>query len=334
MRAIRYDGAAVGLVRIPSPVPGPEEVLLDVAAAGLCHSDVILMSRASASHPFPLPLVLGHEIAGRSGGVDYVVYGPWGCGSCPQCRSGAENLCPVARAGGLLPPGLGSPGGLADQVVVPARHLVNACGIDPVQAAPLTDAGTTAVAAVRAAVPAGTRADAVVGVVGAGGLGHLAIQVLHATSEVRVVVLDRSADARRIATDLGAVATVDVADFVGTIADLTGGEGATAVLDFVATGATLSAAASVLAPGGHLGVVGVGSDALMVSVPSMPLGATVQLTYWGTRDDLDTALDLARRGLLRVHTQEIALEEVPAMYSLLQGGRVTGRAVAVLGAAG
>src|SRR5512132_3089327 len=109
--------------RIPRPQPGPGEVLLQVRAAGLCHSDLHLMQWPAGSLPYELPFTLGHEVAGTvaalgpgANGVavgDHVlVYGPWGCGVCRRCSRGEEHLCerPTAARGC----GLGRDGGLAD----------------------------------------------------------------------------------------------------------------------------------------------------------------------------------------------------------------------------
>src|SRR4051794_35480974 len=161
MRAVQLGADGIRLAEVAEPVPGPGQVVLDVLAAGLCHSDLTLAGRDPSSHPFDLPIVLGHEIAGvvskAGAGVNAVaegdlvaVYGPWGCGECRTCRAGAENHCLNAASRGIRPPGLGAPGGLAERVLIPQpRHLVRLDGVDPVQAAPLADAGLTAYHAIR-----------------------------------------------------------------------------------------------------------------------------------------------------------------------------------------
>src|SRR5215216_2982593 len=109
------------LVEIPVPEPGPGEVLVRVAGAGLCHSDLHLMGWRAGALPYELPFTLGHEIAGivaalgpgaegRELGEPVLVYGPWGCGACRACSVGAEHLCERPQAGRGA--GLGRDGGL------------------------------------------------------------------------------------------------------------------------------------------------------------------------------------------------------------------------------
>lgn len=149
------------LREVPVPEPGPGQILLKVAGAGACHSDLHIM-RAPAPLPgFPNPpFTLGHENAGRverlgpgvSGvqpGDPVIVYGSWGCGICANCRQGQENYCQNLRGQG---PGLGGghDGGMAEYLLVPAaRYLIPLGPLDPRQAAPLSDAGLTGYHAVK-----------------------------------------------------------------------------------------------------------------------------------------------------------------------------------------
>jgi propanol-preferring alcohol dehydrogenase len=345
VRALQLDERGMSLVEVAEPVVRPGAVVIDVQAAGLCHSDLILAQRDPAAHPFPLPQVLGHEIAGvvseTGAGVDevsvgdqVVVYGPWGCGACRACRSGAENVCPFAREAGILPPGLGAPGGLADRVLVPlARHVVPAPGLDPLQAAVLTDAGVTAYGAVQR-VLAHLPADSTAVVVGVGGLGHVAVQVLSALSGCRIVAVDPSEHARALASSLGVDMVLDpsTTDIEQEVRTLTEGAGADAVLDFVASTATLPSAVRMLARGGDLVIVGVGTATVPVGVGAVPLGATVHTQYWGTWQDLDGVMSLARAGRLVVAVTPFALDDVLVAYERLRTGGLHGRAVAVPGA--
>lgn len=342
MRAWEYDGHRTSLVERPVPVPGHGQVVLDVTAAGLCHSDLTLTARPAESHPFPLPLVLGHEVAGTvrevgegvtglAVGAPVVVHGPWGCGECRRCRAGEENLCPRAACERIFPVGLGSDGGLADQVLVPsARHLVRADGIVPEQAAPLTDAGLTAFTAVRLSREAMVEGATVV-VLGIGGLGHLALQLVRHLTSARVVAVDVSPAARALAVELGAHVVLDPTEthVPDEVRDLTKGNGVDVVLDFVASETTLADAVACLAPGGELSVVGVGTATVPVAVKTMPLGSTVRTPYWGPRDDLEEVLELTRRGVLSVQTTEFGLEEADRAYELMRTGDMVGRAVVI-----
>lgn len=344
VRAWVFDGEQLELREQRGPALEPGAVRLQVDAVGLCHSDTTLMGRQPHEHPFDLPLVLGHEIAGTvtemapgaaeqnaglAVGDPVVVYGPWGCGACRVCLGGRENHCPHAGEGGILPPGLGAPGGLAEQVVIPAaRHLVRADGIATSQAAPLADAGLTAYSAVRQVEHACVSGSVAV-IIGIGGLGHVAVQVLKALTPVRVVAVDVSPGARELAADLGADLVIDPSerDAAADMRAFTGGRNAEVVLDFVAGEQTLPLAARMLTRGGHLSVVGVGTATLPVGVKAVPLGATVRTSYWGTRQELVEVLALAREGQLRVNVQEYAMSQVPDAYAALAAGQLVGRAV-------
>ena len=148
------------IVEVPDPQPGPGEVVVRVAGAGLCHSDLHVLHLPF--EVFPLPLTLGHEVSGHvesvgadvtafSGGEPVLVHLAWGCGTCRQCVAGRDNACATYGRHGTPPaPGLGPPGGMAERIVVPARHLVPLGDLDPVTSAPLADAGLTPYHAIAA----------------------------------------------------------------------------------------------------------------------------------------------------------------------------------------
>src|SRR5918992_1082683 len=203
------------LVDVPVPDPGPGQVLVRVAGAGLCHSDLHLMHWPAGSLPYELPFTLGHEVAGTvvalgpgANGVrvgdSVLVYGPWGCGACRRCRLGEEHLCERAAGTRKRGCGLGHDGGLAEYVVVPSSRLLVALGdLDPVAAAPLADAALTPYHAIRRALPLLLPGTSAV-VIGVGGLGHVAVQLLRALSSVHIVAVDVRAEALELALDAGA----------------------------------------------------------------------------------------------------------------------------------
>jgi propanol-preferring alcohol dehydrogenase len=167
MKALQYReiGAPPQVVEIERPTPGPGQVLLRVTAAGVCHSDEFIMSLPAGQYVYGLPLTLGHEgvgtvaelgagVEGLSIGAPVAVYGPWGCGRCRTCSTGAENYCEVAAARGIVPPGLGAPGAMAEYLLVDSpRHLVPLGDLDPVAAVALTDAGLTPYHAIKPSLP-------------------------------------------------------------------------------------------------------------------------------------------------------------------------------------
>ena len=259
------------------PEPGPGEVLVKVGGAGACHSDLHLLEAPAGSKSMTLPFTLGHENAGWvqtmgpgatgfAPGDPVIVYGPWGCGLCMNCRQGMENYCQTP--GKPSPGGLGgTDGGMAEYLLVPStRYLIPLGSLDPREAAPLTDAGLTSYHAVKRSVHLlGPGSTAVV--IGAGGLGQMAIQVLKALcSATTVVAVDTSEDKLKIATEMGAdEALISGDDAVKRVKDMTRGQGAEVVLDFVGVNPTLTMAAQVARVLGHLTIVGLGNAALPVN---------------------------------------------------------------------
>ncbi|MFI6284306.1 NAD(P)-dependent alcohol dehydrogenase [Streptomyces sp. NPDC051018] len=341
MKALQYRtvGSAPELVDIPAPEPGPGQILLKVTAAGVCHSDIAVMSMPAERLPFPLPLTLGHEgagtvaalgagVTGVAVGDAVVVYGPWGCGACPVCASGRENYCPHAARLGIRPPGLGSPGAMAQYLLVDdIRHLVPIGDLDPVAAVPLTDAGLTPYHAVRRALPKLVPGSTAV-VIGTGGLGHLAIQLLRALTPARVVALDISGDKLELARRVGAhEAFLSEAGVAARVRESTGGLGAQAVFDFVGVDATGASAVAMAAMDADVQLVGLGGGAIRVGFAQVPYGMSVTAPYWGSRTELAEVIALARSGVLSVHTETYTLDDAPLAYERLHAGRINGRAV-------
>ncbi|MER7910587.1 NAD(P)-dependent alcohol dehydrogenase [Streptomyces sp. NPDC096068] len=341
MKALQYRavGAPPEVVTVPDPEPGPGQVLLKVTAAGVCHSDIAVMNWSADQLPFPLPLTLGHEGvgtvealgAGAEGfavGDAVAVYGPWGCGACFMCAQGKENYCLRADELGIRPPGLGAPGAIAEYMVVDSpRHLVPLGDLDPVRAAPLTDAGLTPYHAVKRSLPKLVPGSTAV-VIGTGGLGHVAIQLLRAMTAARVVALDVTEEKLALARAVGAHETVlSDASAAAAVRELTGGRGAEVVLDFVGAPPTVTSAGAMAAVEGDVTIVGLGGGALPVGFGSPAYEVSVASPYWGTRAELIEVLDLARAGAVDVHVETYALDDAPKAYERLHEGRVDGRAV-------
>jgi len=200
---------------VPEPHAGPGQVVVRVAGSGLCHTDLTVRSR-DRNHwgDEPPPFTLGHEIAGwieevgtgvtRFQRGDTVAVNPsWAsCGRCHLCRSGEENHCLYQKA--IRAPGVGYDGGHAPYVLVPeARFLVPIGDLDPIKAAPLTDAGITTYSAIKSALP-GIWPGSTAVVIGVGGLGIYAVQFLRLLTGARIVAVD-STDARlKLARQYGA----------------------------------------------------------------------------------------------------------------------------------
>jgi propanol-preferring alcohol dehydrogenase len=332
------------LVEVARPEPGPGQVVVKVGGAGVCHSDLHILYEMGDVAPWPLPFTLGHENAGwvdQLGpgargfevGQAVAVYGAYGCGACDRCRAGASNYCedplnaPVPGGGC----GLGGDGGMAEYVLVPAVEYLVALpdGLTPAQAAPLTDAGLTPYHAIRrSAHKLGPTATAVV--IGVGGLGHVAVQILKATTPARVVVVDTKAESLELGLACGADEALDAGDRAAAeIRRATGGRGADVVLDFVGADATLALAAASTRTLGDLTVVGIAGGTLPFNFFGVPYEASVQSVYWGSRPELVEILALGARGLLRPQVTTWPLAEAPAAYQALKDGKVKGRAVVI-----
>jgi propanol-preferring alcohol dehydrogenase len=348
MRALRLFAwkSEPRLVEVDEPAPRPGQVVVKVGGSGACHSDLLLMRDFDAgAQPWGPPFTLGHETAGwvhalgdRVTGLEpgqpVAVYGSWGCGTCARCRIGAETYCekpaaaPAPGGGG----GLGLDGGMAELMLVPdARFLVPLPdGLAPVDAAPLTDAGLTPYHAIRRSWPKlipGSNAM----VIGVGGLGHMGVQILKATTATRIIAVDTRDDALDLAGECGADLTVRAGDRAAQqIREATvGGRGVDVVLDFVGSDATLALGVAVARSAGDLTIVGIGGGTLPVSFFSMPYEVSIQTTYWGSRPELIEVLDLAAQGLVRPRVTTFPLEDATMAYRLMHYGKLTGRAVIV-----
>jgi len=321
------------------PEPGPGQVLIKVGGAGACHSDLHLMEWPEGQLDVELPFTLGHENAGwveaLGAGVEglevgepVAVYGPWGCGRCRACRRSAENYCERQAEIGAFGGGLGLDGGMAEYMLVPATRLLLPLGdLDPRDAAPLSDAALTPYHAIKRSlhllVPGSTAV-----VIGVGGLGHMAIQILRALTPATVIAVDVSADKLRLAREVGADEALEPdegADEV--IRELSGGLGAELVLDNVGTNDTLALAARVVRFESHLTMVGLAGGTFPFGFGALPFECQLTLPYWGTAIELMEVLDLAREGKIGAHVERFPLDRIAEAYQRLREGSLEGRAV-------
>ncbi|NEW37842.1 NAD(P)-dependent alcohol dehydrogenase [Nocardia cyriacigeorgica] len=345
MKALQYAtvGAEPEVREVTTPQPGPGQILLKVTAAGVCHSDDFVMSLPAEAIGFELPLTLGHEGAGTVAAVGagvtgldigdaVVVYGPWGCGTCWHCAQGAENYCSRAAELGIYPPGLGAPGAIAEYMIVDsARHLVPIGDLDPVATVPLTDAGLTPYHAIKRSLPKLVPGSSAV-VIGSGGLGHVAIQLLRHLSPARVIALDVNDDKLAFAKSVGAhEAVLSDASAADNVRKITGPSGARLVLDFVGYQPTVDTAMAVAGVGSDVTIVGLGDgkSAARVGFGISPYEATVTAPYWGSRSELIELIDLAHDGVLDIAVERFTLDDAPEAYRRLAAGTLRGRAVIV-----
>jgi NAD+-dependent secondary alcohol dehydrogenase Adh1 len=338
MKAVRIHGYHQRPVvdEVPEPtVQGPLDVVVKIGGAGVCRTDLHIIEGqwAEAMNP-KLPYTLGHENAGWVHEVgpgvtnvavgDTVILHPTPtCGLCRACRAGNDMHCENSSF-----PGLSHDGGMAEYLLTSARACVKLDpATQPKDVAALADAGITAYHAVRKAIPLlypGTTAV----LIGAGGLGHIGIQCLAALTAAKIIVVDRNPDALKLAEQLGADHTV-VADGrqVDAVKDLTGGNGAEVVLDFVAEqGAQQDAFAMTRRNGSHY-VIGYGSNLDIPTIDIISTERNVIGNLVGTYNDLVELMVLAQSGQVTLHTKKYPLDAALDALADLDAGQVRGRAI-------
>ncbi|MFE9323240.1 NAD(P)-dependent alcohol dehydrogenase [Nocardia sp. NPDC052278] len=345
MRALQLtEPGVLELRKVAVPAIGPTDLLLRVGAAGICHSDLHVLHI-----PFKMredPLTLGHEVAGtieavgsdidgRVVGERGIVYLCWSCGVCRECVGGNENVCLAAGRTAMPPcPGLGPDGGMAEYIRIPASSFVPVGELDFLQAAPLADAALSSYHAIDGAREQ-LYPGSVAVVIGIGGLGHVAVQILTATSATQVIAVDVSEDKLALAARCGAAeGLLSGADTAREILDRTDGRGADAVFDFVGVDATARLAVESVAPNGAYRMIGLGGGAPEITAgpaggPGWPWGASIRKSYGGTKSDLINSVALAQSGRLTVETERFDLADGRAALDRLERGLITGRAVLV-----
>lgn len=293
MKAYRLNAQGATFEDVPVPEARGGEVIVKIAGAGACHSDLHVMEMAAAGTlPWNDAFTLGHE---NTGWVDSIgpaagsvragdavaVYCAWGCGRCNACLRGAENYCEATRA--LRGPGLGDDGGMTSYLRVPdARYLVPLGDLEPRDAAPLCDAGLTPYHAIARSLPR-LRPDAIVAVIGVGGLGHMAVQMLRALCAARIIAFDVDDEKLRHARTFGADDTLRNDDTaILAFRDLTHGAPADVVLDFVGVQASIDVGRKIVRPDGDLTIVGLGGGAVRVAQQSVPWGVRTSMPFYGT----------------------------------------------------
>jgi alcohol dehydrogenase, propanol-preferring len=343
MRAVVFEQyqTAPAIREIEKPKPGPGEVLLKVAGAGACHSDIAVFREFDAEHgPAQLKpsFVLGHEssgwaeelgegVTGIELGDAFLVYGPIGCGHCAACSRGQDTYCENAATMPYLASGLGRDGGMAEYVSVPARNLVPLGDADPVAAAPLSDAGLTPYHAIKLSLPKLAGGGKFALVIGLGGLGQLAVQILTALTGATVIATDMKEDAMRRAEEAGAVTVPGGPDQAAAIRELTGGRGVDAVFDFVGAAPTIGLAMASVALRGRVTVVGIAGGHYDWSFYGVPYEVDLTSTYWGTVEELHEVVALYRAGAITPEVEVFSLDDALEAYRRLEAGELSARAV-------
>jgi NAD+-dependent secondary alcohol dehydrogenase Adh1 len=342
-RLYAYDPELKGpefltIEEVPAPsIVEPDEAIVRIGGAGLCRTDLhIIQGLWEQALVVDPPYVLGHENAGwveevgpsvrRVRPGDPVLVSPaLSDGTCPACRRGDDNQCES-----LVWLGIQRDGGFAEFVSLSERNLfVLPEGLDPVQAAPLADAGLTAYHAAKKAARILTP-DAFAVVIGVGGLGHMGLQTLRVLTPARIIAVERSELALGLARELGADAVLQSSDrVVEEVLELTGGKGAEVVLDFVGEGDVPDQAFAMLRTGGSYFVIGYGGS---IHVPTMEIMAAEKSiigNIGGTATELRELVALAGTGNVRMSIQTHPLERINEAITDLHQLRVKGRGVLI-----
>lgn len=334
-------GAPLVKVEENTPAPTGTEILLKTIACGVCHSDIHLhegvfeLGGGKQLDVGQEGLTLGHEIFGEvlamgpdaqdvSIGDRRVVF-PWiGCGECPDCNRGEEQLCTPGRALGIV-----RPGGFSDHVIVPhSRYLFDKGDVSDSLAATYACSGLTAFGALKKVGE--IRGDDNIVIIGAGGVGMMAIQIARALG-MDPIVVDIDEAKLSAAKDLGVTRTFDSSDrqTAKEIRKSTGG--AYAALDFVGAESSVNYGLGCLRKGGMLVVIGLYGGAMSIPIPFLPMNARIiQGSYVGSLDDMEKLMTMVREGKISpIGITERPLSEANQALDDLKAGKVSGRQVLI-----
>ena len=332
--AILHDfKSPLSIEEIDRPHPEADEVLIQVKACGVCHSDLHVADGdwTQLAGIVKRPLILGHEIAGhvveKGGAVQDLQIGDrvgvpwihWSCGECEFCREGNENLCSRQKITGVT-----VDGGYAEFVKAPATHALKIPeGISALEVAPLFCAGVTVYRALKGAgMVAGQR----LAVFGVGGLGHLAVQFGRAFG-AEVIAIDISEEKLELARTFGAADALNAAT-TDVVKQLRRKGGMHVSLVTSAAKAAYDTAFSGLRPTGTLLVVGLPAE--NVCFPPILMAAKevrIHASTVGTRQDLWEVLSMAAAGNVRCQVVARPLSQANEVLDQLRKGQVSGRIV-------
>ena len=332
---------------VKTPKAKGSQVLIKVQSSGVCHSDIHLWEGGyegiegqflkTTDRGVKYPLTPGHEIAGIVDSLgeeaqgftkdEKVLVYPWiGEGLCPACRSGEENLCDKPRSLGIY-----MDGGYAEYVLVPSyRYLVKIDDeMDIDASATLSCSALTAYGAVK---NANLKPYDNVVIVGAGGLGLMAIQLAKAVTGSKIIAMDLDDEKLTAAKRNGADNTINSKkeeDPIRAVMELTDKMGADAVIDFVNASKTVETDMQFLRKRAKLVLVGLFGGELKLSLVSMPTRAYRLIgSYTGTLSDMTELISLAKRGVIKpLVSNRFKLSQATEALTMLKEGKIIGRGV-------
>ena len=323
---------------VPEPkITAPNEVIVRIGAAGLCRTDLHIIEGVWKDIQDPdrtlLPYILGHENAGWveevGSGVtsvkpgDAVICHPLRtCGVCHGCRSGEDMYCENSTF-----PGLNADGGFADYLLTNERALIKLSeNVVPVDVAPLADAGITAYRVAKRAAKLLNPGSYCV-VLGVGGLGHVALQTLHALCGTRTIAIDLSEPARKLAQDLGAHYVLDGGpNVVEEVKEITKG-GAHAVIDFVGELGAEQLCWQMLRQGGTHFIVGYGGKIEVPTVHMIISEIAIAGSLVGNYMELVELMELNAEGRVKLHGQQYSLDNINVAINDFKNRNIVGRGV-------
>jgi len=314
-----------------------------VERCGVCHSDLHVQDgyfvlggdkRLDITKDRVLPFTLGHEIAGVIESAGEAAAGaiigrrvaiyPWiGCGTCPACRSGEENMCSAHHHLGIA-----ADGGFANYVLIPhSRYLLDYAPLSPAFAGPLMCSGLTAYSALKRLASRAERGPVLL--VGLGGVGMMGLALARALFKEPPLVADIDAEKRRAAVAAGAAQAFDPTDPQSRKAVFAATGGVLAVCDFVGSEKSLQFSTGVLARGGKVVVTGLLGGNFSIAAAMIAIKAmTIEGTLTGTLAEAHELIALARSGKISpIRTHDRPLSGAQAALDDLRAGRVVGRTV-------
>jgi propanol-preferring alcohol dehydrogenase len=339
MKAVRLVevGQPLEMHDVPVPEVGPQDVLVKVKAAGICHSDAHY--RAGVSPVRPLPLTLGHEVAGVVEEVGETVAGfqpgervclhyMVTCGRCEYCNMGSEQFC---TSGSMI--GKYRPGGYAEYICLPARSVFKLPEEIPFeQAAIMMCSSSTSFHALQ---KARLKAGETVAVFGVGGLGMSAVQLAYAMGASRVYGVDLNPNMLALAEEYGAIPiNASQADAVDEIKRLTQGKGVDVALELIGLPATMRQAVESVGVFGRITLVGLNEKPIEVNPYVELLGKEAEII--GVSDhlarEIPTLIDFARSRKLDLskvvsHTIPLDVDLINETFDQLDSYSHTGRIV-------
>jgi len=323
MKAARFYGSnqPLRIEEIPMPPVGPDDVLVEVKAAGICGSDLHIVYEGSVPVGF-IPITLGHEASGivaeiggnASGwkaGDRVIVDSLVSCGSCFNCRVGRESICIHCKFLGIH-----LNGAFAEFMAVPSKNLLGLPDNIPFdQGAAIADAAATPHHAI---VKIGKmRMGETVAVIGCGGLGIHAVQLCRIGGASRIVAVDLDDEILKRAQKAGATDSINIKteNAVHRIREIISGPGVDLVLEFVGHADTIETGIKMLRTGGRLVTSGIGQERITLPPPSLFVWKELSLlgAFGFDRDDIAKPIDLAAKGMLDLSgsiTETFPLEAV------------------------